>query len=133
MRRADWHQRLTVYLAECQSRPFAYGRHDCALFAAGAIEAMTGHDPAGNDRGKYKTIRGGLGRLKRRKIKDHIAAADTMFEACATNMVRPGDLVAVKADPGMALGIVQGEMIYVLSPSGLGLVPITLAEKAWKI
>ena len=42
-------------------------------------------------------------------------------------MILPGDLAVVEGDGGRALGIVQGTMIYVLRPEGLGLLPIERA------
>lgn len=133
MRREDWHARLTGYLADCRARPFAYGQHDCALFAAGAIEAMTGIDHAAADRGKYDTLRRGLARLRQRQLRDHFAAAGALFEECLPAQARPGDLVALRSDEGRALGIVQGEMVYVASATGLAMVPRTAIKKAWRI
>ena len=41
----DWRTRLAAYLAAGRAKPFAYGEHDCARFAAGAVEAVTGDNP----------------------------------------------------------------------------------------
>lgn len=45
MRLHDWEHRLTRYVTEVACTGFAHGSHDCALFAAGAVEAITGIDP----------------------------------------------------------------------------------------
>lgn len=43
MRRlANWESRLDSYVTARRALPFAWGRNDCVLYAAGAIEAMTG-------------------------------------------------------------------------------------------
>lgn len=54
----DWHARLAAYVFDAGRTPFAYGSHDCALFAAGAVEAMTGTDLAAGWRGIYRTLAG---------------------------------------------------------------------------
>lgn len=51
MRLPDWPERLADLLAERKRTPFAWGSHDCALFAADAVNAITGDDPAKNFRG----------------------------------------------------------------------------------
>lgn len=52
-RAPDWEERLSVYLDRVIEEPFKWGSHDCALFAAGAVNAMTGTDPAADLRGTY--------------------------------------------------------------------------------
>jgi hypothetical protein len=41
MRRQDWAERLNDYFELKRDVPFEWAKNDCALFAAGAIEAMT--------------------------------------------------------------------------------------------
>ena len=41
-RRADWPERLHAFVESRRHDPFAWGRNDCATFAAGAVCAMTG-------------------------------------------------------------------------------------------
>lgn len=38
----DWEARLIALIEERQDMPFAWGIHDCVLWAAAAVEAMTG-------------------------------------------------------------------------------------------
>ena len=59
-RHSNWTAPLIEYLAAAARRPFKPGHHDCALFAAGAVAAMTGTDFAAQWRGRYTTLRGGL-------------------------------------------------------------------------
>jgi len=56
----DWRPRLVSFVNSVRARPFAYGTHDCALFAAGAVEAMTGVDLAKDWRGAYSSLKEGL-------------------------------------------------------------------------
>lgn len=60
----DWEARLAVYLDRVEWEPFTWGQHDCALFAASAICAQTGVDPAAEFRGKYFDARGAAQALR---------------------------------------------------------------------
>ena len=64
-RLSNWTAPLIEYLAAAARRPFKPGHHDCALFAAGAVAAMTGTDFAAQWRGRYTTLRGGLRVIRR--------------------------------------------------------------------
>lgn len=44
VRHHDWQDRLNVYLDNCNGERFRWGSHDCLIFAAGAVKAMTGVD-----------------------------------------------------------------------------------------
>lgn len=129
----DWQPRLTQYLNSVVKAPFEEGVHDCALFFAGCVEAMTGRDLAAEWRGRYTTTRGGLRVLRKSGYADHLAVAEAHFEPRAVAMLRPGDGAAVQTEEGPALGIVQGERIYVLTPQRLALVPLLSAERGWRV
>ena len=48
-----WRQQLDALIASRMAAPFAWGAHDCCLFAADAVLAQTGEDPAAEFRGTY--------------------------------------------------------------------------------
>lgn len=128
MRLYNWESRLSAYVASISQRGFAWGEHDCALFAAGGVEAVTGADPARSWRGAYASATGGLRLLRQAGFGDHVACAAALYPAIPMAVALPGDLAVLPAEDGVgALGIVQGEMIYVLRPDGLGLVPLSAA------
>lgn len=52
-RLADWPERLADYIEARRGVPFAWGVNDCAHFAAGALQALTGADPLGAWRGRW--------------------------------------------------------------------------------
>lgn len=133
MRLPDWKPRLTRYLAAAARKPYALGAHDCALFAAGAVNAVTGQDPAAAWRGGYDTKTGGLRLLQAAGYRDHFQATSAALEAIAPSFAAAGDIAAVHDGAGQtALGVVQGEMVYVLRETGLGLVPRTSMFRAWR-
>lgn len=134
MRRRDWQARLTAYLSLAAREPYAVGRHDCALFAAGAVEAITGHDPAGQWRGNYSTKAGGLRLLKAAGYADHLEATASHLPEIAPAFAAPGDIAILQESPDgqLALGVVQGEVIYVLRDDGLGLLPRSTMTRAFR-
>ncbi|MDB5658307.1 MAG: hypothetical protein JWS10_922 [Cypionkella sp.] len=133
MRYPDWKLRLIDYVGVCANLPFEYGQHDCALFAAGAVDAMTGIDLAADWRGQYSTLKSGLRAIKRAGYADHLAFASAHFEAIAIAFAAPGDLAVIDGPEGAVLGVVQGEGIYVLALSGLGTLPLTYARSAFRV
>lgn len=132
-RHPDWRGRLIAYVAAAAATPFRPGRHDCALFAAGAVAAMTGFDAAEPWRGRYTTLRGGLRVLRREGYADHLALVTAHLAPVHPAFARVGDLAAVEGMQGMALGVVQGARIYVLRPEGLATVDLLTATHAWRV
>lgn len=53
MRLSDWPERLTFFVEARRHSPHAWGTNDCAMFASGAVEVMTGVDPFARWRGTY--------------------------------------------------------------------------------
>lgn len=116
-----WESNLIAWLAETRNLEFQYGVHDCALFAAGAVKAVTGRDLAQELRGEYATLREGLKKLKDEGYKSHVDFVRKKFKK--TSRPKPADIAVIKTPDGLALGIVQGAMIYVAAPIGWGVVP----------
>jgi len=132
-RHQDWEVRLVEYVVPLMGADFQFGRLDCALFASGAVQAMTGADLARGYRG-YRSMATGLRKLREAGHEDHIALAASLLEEVPVAMAHRGDIAVVEGDEGPALGVVQGEMIYVLRPSGgVGLVFLTDALRAFRV
>lgn len=128
-----WQARLTAYLAASSTTPFRPGRLDCATFAAGAVEAMTGVDLAADWRGKYRTLEAGRARLAKAGYADQVALVASLLPEVHPAMAHAGDVAVVDEDGAPALGIVQGEMIYVVTPQGFGLVPRSRMVRAFSV
>lgn len=131
-RRADWRVGLSAYLNKVARKPFRPGSHDCALFVAGAVEAMTGADLAAQWRG-YKSLEEGRERLSEAGYGDHVSLVASLFNEVAPSFAQVGDIVVLPADTGASLGIVQGEGVYCLTPAGLAVVSRMLAERAFRV
>lgn len=131
-RRDDWRSQLTAYIVAQMRAPFAYGRNDCALFAAGAVKAMTGKDLARGFRG-YRSLKEGHQKLKDKGFGDHIALVESLLPEVSVSFAQAGDIAVVNDRDGPALGVVQGEAIYVLRRDGIGLVDLLKAERAFRV
>lgn len=129
----DWHPRLTAYLGEITPVAFRMGSQDCALFAAGAVRAMTGHDPAAGFRGTYTDLKTGLKRLKAAGFDSHVQIADRLFERVHPAFAQVGDLALIEVSEGYALGVVAGELLACLNPQGLAWMPRSAAVAAWTV
>ena len=118
-----WHGRLTRYLAEARKKPYEVGVHDCALFAAGAIEAITGVDLASSFRGRYDTIEQGMSLVNKEGFIDHIDMARAHFPSERPARAHIGDLAVVRiGESVVALGVVAGSRVYILGEKGVGVV-----------
>lgn len=126
----DWRPRLVAYLEEVRARPFAYGSHDCALFVAGAVEAMTGTDFAGNYRHQYDSLKSGLKLLSK---GDHVAFLARLFEEIAPAFAQVGDIAVIGEIGTPALGVFEGEFILVLRDEGIGRMPRAAATQAYRV
>jgi adenosyl cobinamide kinase/adenosyl cobinamide phosphate guanylyltransferase len=67
--------------------------------------------------------------MKDAGFADHLALVASLLPEIAPAFAQRGDVAAV----GDALGVVDGEMIFVLREDGLGLVPLTAATRAFRI
>lgn len=128
MRLDNWESKLAVYLENVG--PFEWGKNDCCLFAANAVEVMTGVDPAKKYRG-YKTKIGAA-----KKIKDvGIEGAWTAEFGDPINpkLCQRGDVVFFANANDPAVGICIGSEFAAMGENGLIIIPMKLAIKGWKI
>jgi hypothetical protein len=129
-RRSTWEADLSAYLIGMADARFAYGQIDCALFAAGAVEAMTGEDPAARFRGKYKTMRGSLSALSKLGSGTLEATLDAMFSEKPVPFAGRGDLVFHDGSVGVVVG---GDALFLAQDGGLTRVPRASWLKAWSV
>lgn len=128
VRRHDWRSRLSAVIEEALQRPFEWGHHDCALFAADAVLAMTDRDLAEGLRGEYANDRQALKLLTCRDFdpEDHARA---LLPAIHPALAQVGD-VAILPPEGPWYGIFTGAAIAVVAPAGLAFLPRAAAIRA---
>lgn len=127
----DWRERLTAYLTGILDRKFDAATHHCGFFAADCVERITGVDLAADWRGL--TLAEGLLALRRDGLQDHVALAARDLPEIPVSFAQPGDLAVIPSGEWEALGVVQGAMVYVLRPEGLGLVSLLSATRMFKV
>jgi len=134
MRLPDWQTRLNAFLAGLGGQGFVYGQFDCALFVAGAVAAMTGEDHAQIFRGKYDNAKSGLKLLAGHGHTSPIDFVAMHFEETVPALAMPGDIVVVVEAGERALGILQGEWVYVVAQmGGVALAPRSRVLRAFKV
>jgi len=131
----DWEARLAAYLEPLRARQFAWGRHDCCTFAAGAVKAMTGVDPMPEFRGRYRTALGSERALRRYGAGTLATTLDRKFTPIGAALAQRGDIVM----SGGLLGICTAGGLIAVGAEGEreGLVLIERGRwtdpRAWRV
>jgi hypothetical protein len=129
MRISTWEQALANYIAIKRHEPFEYGVNDCCLFAAGAVEAVTGEDPMSEFRGKYDSLKGSLKAIKDIGAGTLEATLDGKFPEVAIGNAQRGDLAFLDD----SVGVVMGGFAYFVSDDGLERINRSLWDKCWGV
>jgi hypothetical protein len=138
----DWEMRLHAFIESEKHKPFAWGTHDCCIFAANWILALTGVDIAEDFRGKYTdeaSCNALLAKLGYADVAAMIAAQLTVkwqFPAVQPNFAHRGDLIQVQQPTGPALCVVGLNGKHAHGVSDKGLVRMRTyhdAVKAWRV
>ena len=123
--------RLGELTAQRLDQPFAWGERDCCLWAADAVQAVTGVDPATGLRGTYATAygaarvlheQGGLAALCERHLGAEILPAQAQV----------GDVGLVDEGPSGALVVCLGLHWMGQRERGLGPVMTDKVLRAWR-
>jgi hypothetical protein len=143
VRRQDWPTILAQMVYDARCEPFAWGTHDCCIWAADVIQAMSeSHvDLAATYRGTYSDEAGaaavisaatGGGDLE--DLIEAIATANGFIEV-TPNKAQRGDLALADTVTGPAAGIIgpDGRQGIFVAPDGLTLVDLTDIRRTWRI
>jgi len=128
---------LSRFLSAAATRGFAWGRHDCMLFAADWAKALTGVDPAAGWRGTYldeTEARAVLSAAGGPEAQMHRALKRCGWRRIGAGPAAPGD-IALAVPPRHAdacAGIVaQSGRVALLTRGGLVVWPIPVLA-AWR-
>jgi hypothetical protein len=111
--------------------PFAWGTHDCCLFAADAVLAQTGVDPAAEFRGMYVDARGAVALLT--DLGGLQAVAARAGESIPALCAQVGDIGLVEHEGRELLAVCAGPVWLVPAEQGLTALPIDSATSAWRV
>lgn len=136
-RRPDWPERLDAVIDAARDQPFAWGRHDCIIFAAACIRAMTDADPLADlptwdDRRRAAAVIRGAGKGGLVAAITHTIAPHG-WPTITPALAGRGDLVIVRGRQGRFAAIGIGSQVAAPGPNGLALAPMAQAFAAWRI
>lgn len=118
----DWQPRLAALFAARAEQPFTWGRFDCCLFAADAVLAVTGHDPAADLRGTYSTEEQAARVLQRAGGVVGVAIRRA-GPVVPPQLAQPGDIGLSMLDASSPTLAVWGGSAW-HAPASVGLVPV---------
>lgn len=111
----------------------AWGANDCTLFAADAVLALQGVDPAQHVRGTYSTARAGL-RVLQQLGGPAALATQVLGPALPGRQARIGDVVLVSlGQRHQALTVCNGAELLGPGPAGLSFLPLRAALICWRV
>lgn len=131
-RRNDWPEQLDALLRSRAATPFEWGQHDCCLFAADVVLALTGHDPMATLRGRYSNQREAM------RLLDSLGG----YEAAITRLLGPrtssmlvtvGDQLLIHNAGRPLLAVCNGIGAVAPTPTGLLVLPVVDVICAWRI
>ena len=131
MRYDTWPEALFEFVASRQNTPFAWGSHDCVLFAVDCAHAMTGVDYAAPYRGYDSEF--GAGRILVEYGGLRQLATANMGPEIPPTLARRGDWCLIMQDGREALSVCMGLFLLAAGPTGLTLRPTCDAITAWRI
>lgn len=132
MRLRDWPGRFAALVDSARARPFEWGAHDCCLWAASAVGAITGSDPGSQWRGSYTTPRGALDVLE--GLGGLEGAGAMTGKSIAVALAFVGDVGLVTWPDGVeSLAVCSGHDWMCAGDSGLIRLPLDAARAAWGV
>ena len=140
-RRPDWQSAFDEFLSANRDTPFVWGRWDCCLFVADAIQTITGEDLAIGLRATYSSLREARWILRARYGSASIErSVARLFSVAAIPEIAPrlanrGDPVIARSGRDFQIGVMglNGSIVINSETKGLASVPRSLATRAWHI
>lgn len=134
----DFHR----FLIDNAEKPFIWGLRDCCLFAADAVESITGVDLAADFRGQYKDQESAFAAIKKitggSTVEDaavYCAVKHGLKELSGPLYAQRGDLVLVADNGNTVAGVIHlnGRHAVVVGETGLKRVSIRSVKRAWRV
>ena len=113
-----WEQSAAGYFRQVLAKPYAWGAHDCALFTAGAINALTGEDFGAPFRGAYHDQASAEAVLRSLGCSG-VMDLPAHFGLPPIEAARRGDVVAVEGRLGPLLAIQWAPLALSSGPNGI--------------
>jgi hypothetical protein len=128
----DWPARLDAAIDSARVKPFAWGGHDCALFAADVVLAITGKDFGAQWRGSYHSAAQAMRRLRPHGGLPGLVTK-VLGDPVKTEQAMRGDVVLMCGEQGPTLGICLGANCAFTGLEGLVFVTLRECEQVWHV
>ncbi len=137
MRYPNWEARLYEVIEEARNKEWKRGKHDCAIFALNAMQAISGIDYGKEIKGKYDTKIGYLKLWKKLGGSTLLEITGIILKKEEEDIrrTRRGDLVLYcDEDKEDHLGICIGDKVAIMSVGdGLIFVDLLDCKCCWRI
>ncbi len=130
---SDWPAQLHIVSTAALRKPYRWGDHDCCLFAADCVLAMTGVDLAEDFRGAYHDEATASDMLERLNCESVADLPGIWFEEISVSQARRGDVALFDGEFGPFLAICDGITAVGPAARGIAHVQIVDALRAWRI
>jgi hypothetical protein len=127
----DWQPRLAALVSQRMRHPLVWGVHDCCLWAADAVLAVTGVDLAASLRGTYSTQAGADQQLHRLGGLVDICV-QRLGPVVRTQLAQAGDVGLATVGNVRALVVCGGAHFLAAGADGLLPVPRQAVLRAWR-
>lgn len=132
-RLTGWEQRLHAATRAALRTPYRWGVHDCALFAADCVRAMTGVDLADGFRGRYDDEDSAIAVLRDLGCDGVDDLPGRWLGEIAPAMARRGDVVLFDGLHGRFLAICDGATAVGPAARGIAHHSMSSALRAWAV
>ena len=132
----DWRVRLDDMINDVRRTPYLIGTFDCGpSFAGRAVEAVAGVNVLGHYAGRYATEEEALMLVVEDGPELPDLVAKLLPEYAHASEAKVGDIAAIPIGGpfGWALGVVNGERIFVLRGDGIGTIGLLAAKRAFRV
>lgn len=127
----DWPERLDAAMRAHADAPFTWGAHDCCMFAADCVLAVTGIDPAADLRGEYADAAGAVRTLERVGGLEALCDA-RLVERVPVAAAYVGDVGIANTGDRDALVVCGGTLWHGAAAQGTAIVPPGAVRLAWR-
>lgn len=133
-RKMNWDKLLANYLESHRNTPFAWGTHDCCMFAANAVLSICDIDYAADFRGHYSTEIGSKRALIRYGQRDIKSTLNRILgESVSPLNARRGDVCLVDLIPHGHTVAVFYNGLWAAGETGLVNIPKSKIICAWRV
>ena len=146
MKYITWEYKLDQYLLSKKDIPFSWRLNDCVTFSTGAIEVMSGMDPAFFIKGKYEDKISAFRILSRFKLRTFGEVVSKIFKETPMRLLDQGEMVMYgdivladienidKSISGATAGVVDRDGITMFpGKDGIVKIPVTEVEGVWRV